>query len=114
MNLEEALRTRRSIRRYTPRDVPEALLRELLDLARHAPSSMDGQPCVLVAVKDPGRKRRIAALKNAHCPPAKSAFRADFLARAPVVVAVCVERARAHDRVHARSSKRSCAPISAS
>jgi nitroreductase len=98
MSPEEVLRTRRSIRRYEPRAVPERLILELLDLARHAPSSMDGQPWAFVVVKDAERKRRMAALKNAHCPPAKSAFPADFLEAAPVVVVVCVERARAHQR----------------
>ena len=98
MTPDELLRTRRSIRRYQPRDVPEATLRGILDLARHAPSSMDGQPCSFVVVRDAERKRRLAAIKNAHCPPDKSAFAADFVADAPVVVAVCVERSRSHER----------------
>jgi len=98
MTPDELLRTRRSIRRYQPHEVPEATLREILDLARHAPSSMDGQPCSFVVVRDVERKRRLAAIKNAHCPPEKSAFAADFVADAPVVVAVCVERSRSNER----------------
>jgi len=99
VNLDEGLRGRRSIRRYAERDVSDALLREVLDLARHAPSSMDDQPCCFVAIRAGDSKRRIAAAKNAHSPPDKRAFPADFVSDAPVVVAVCVERARAHGRV---------------
>ena len=99
MTLQDALRTRRSIRRYDGRAIPDDLLREVLNLARHAPSSMDGQPCCFVAVRDSGIKARIVALKNAACPPAKSAFPADFLLDAPVVVVVCVDRRMAHDRL---------------
>lgn len=98
MNLDDALRGRRSIRRYAPRAVPEAVVREILDLARQAPSSMDGQPCCFVVVRSRETLRRIAAAKNAHCPPDKRAFPADFVAEAPLVVAVCVERERAHGR----------------
>jgi nitroreductase len=99
MTLQQALRTRRSIRRYDGRAVSDDLLDEVLDLARHAPSSMDGQPCCFVVVRDSGIKARIVDLKNAACPPGKRAFPADFLRDAPVVVAVCVDRRKAHDRL---------------
>lgn len=99
MNASECMRGRRSIRRYQPRDVPEGVVRELLDLARHAPSSMNGQPCCFIVVRDPETKRRLADSKNRHAAAEKRAYRADFLVSAPLVVAVCVERGRAHDRV---------------
>jgi nitroreductase len=99
VTLQDAVRTRRSIRRYDDRSVPDELLVEVLDLARHAPSSMDGQPCCFVVVRDSGLKARIVALKNAACPPGKRGFPADFLLDAPVVVAVCVDRRTAHDRL---------------
>jgi nitroreductase len=98
MNGQVNLRTRRSIRQYEPRTVPDAVLTEVLDLARCAPSSMDGQPCCFVVIRHPETKRRIADLKNAACPPEKRAFPADFLAEAPVVVAVCIDRTRANER----------------
>jgi nitroreductase len=97
--LDEAMRGRRSIRRYAEREVPDSLVRELLDLSRHAPSSMDGQPWVFVVIRSDETKRKRAALKNAHCAVEKqAAFPADFLSAAPVIVAVCVERGRSHDR----------------
>ena len=99
MTLTTDLRGRRSIRRYDARPVPDDLVREVIDLARHAPSSMDGQPCCFIVLRDTETKRRIAAIKNAACPPEKTAFPADFLIEAPVVIAVCVDRTRAHDRL---------------
>jgi nitroreductase len=98
MTLDQLLRSRRSIRSYQPREVGDALITEILDLARYAPSSMNSQPCCFVVIRNADAKRRLALLKNAYCPREKRAYAADFLATAPVVVAVCVEKGRAHDR----------------
>ena len=96
--VDRIIRSRRSIRRYQPDDVPDALVRELLDLARHAPSSMDGQPWRFVLVRHAHTKRELARIKNAYCPPDKKAFAADFLGTAPVIVVVCVDSGRSYDR----------------
>jgi nitroreductase len=40
----EAARTRRSIRAYTPEPVPRDVLREIVEVARHAPSGSNIQP----------------------------------------------------------------------
>ena len=99
MTLAEIIRTRRSIRCYQERAVPDALVLEILDLARHAPSSMNDQPWCFVVIRSSQTKRRLAAAKNAHCPSEKgAAYPADFLATAPVVIAVCVDQRRAHER----------------
>lgn len=97
--MDEVLRGRRSVRRYAPRGVPDALVREILDLARHAPSSMGAQPWCFVVVRSPAALERLAAIKDAWCAADKrEAYPAGFLAEAPVVVVVCVERDRAHGR----------------
>jgi nitroreductase len=98
MRLDEAILTRRSIRRYENRDVPDRVVTDLLDLCRRAPSSMNGQPWCFIVVRDRETKRRLAEVKNAHCPVDKNAYSSDFLAAAPVIVVIGVERARAHDR----------------
>src|SRR5690349_20493630 len=41
---DEALRTRRSVRKFLPTPVPEATVRELLALAARAPSGSNIQP----------------------------------------------------------------------
>lgn len=98
MNVDETIRTRRSIRQFDRRKVSTELVEELLDLVRHTPSSMNGQPWTFVVVRDPIVKQRIAEAKNADCPTFKAAFTSDFLTQAPVVVVICVERKRSFDR----------------
>jgi nitroreductase len=89
---------RRSARHYQPRSVPDHLIRELIDLARRAPSSMDGQPWIFIVIRAAATRQRLAKIKNDYCPPEKRSYPADFVAEAPVVVAVCVEKSRAFDR----------------
>ena len=95
--LEDAIRNRRSIRKYRNRPVPDAIIRRLLDLSRHAPSSMNGQPGHFVIVRNSTTKKALAEIKSRYCPPEKRAYRADFLKEATILV-VCVEKERSHDR----------------
>ena len=44
MDFEEVIRGRRSIRGYQDRPVPTAVLKEIIELANRAPSSMNTQP----------------------------------------------------------------------
>jgi nitroreductase len=98
VEFDDAIRRRRSIRRFQPRALSAAAVEELLDLARHAPSSMNGQPWRFIVVRQPEVKAALARIKNRYCPPEKREYAADFLAAAPVIVAVCVEGPRAWNR----------------
>ncbi|MCQ4272097.1 nitroreductase family protein [Pseudomonas kuykendallii] len=62
MNVSDAIRQRTSIRAFTPTAVPEALLRELLDVARHAPSGGNLQPWKVIAVAGDERRAVIDAV----------------------------------------------------
>jgi len=97
-SFDKVVATRRSIRVYDRREVSDSVVREILDLARHAPTSMNGQACCFLVIRDPATKRRLAEIKNLHSPPEKRSYPADYLADAPVIVAVCVERARSFGR----------------
>lgn len=99
MQLETAIRLRRSVRKYAERKVSRTTVRKLLDLARRAPSSLGGEPWHFLEIRDLALKRELGTIKNKHCPPAKRAFRADFLASVPVIVLVCVDRRRSHGRI---------------
>lgn len=44
MQFEDLVRTRRSVRGYLPKPVPRAVIEEIIDVARGAPSSMNSQP----------------------------------------------------------------------
>lgn len=99
MELETALRSRRSIRKYLSAHVPDDLIKDLLDLSRHAPSSMNGQPCSFIVVRDQVIRNRLADIKDGYCPPEKKHYPAGMLRSAPVVIIVCVDRLTAHERV---------------
>lgn len=58
MEILDALRQRRSINFFEPgKEIPEAKLRELFEIANLSPSSFNLQPWKVIAVKDAGRKK---------------------------------------------------------
>lgn len=78
--------------------MPDTVVTDLIDLARHSPSSLNGQPWHFIVVHDAAIKADLVAIKNRFCPPAKRAYPADFLQQAPVIVVVCVDRERSFGR----------------
>jgi nitroreductase len=98
MDMDKTIRGRRSVRKYRKEDVAGPLIDEILDLARHAPSSMNGQPWHFIVIRDEATKRRLVEIKNRHCPIEKQAYRADFLLHAPVIIVVCVDQGDSYDR----------------
>ncbi len=98
MELDEAIRGRRSIRRYAQREIEASVVREILDLGRHAPSSMNGQPWIYTIIRDHETKRKLSDIKNQYCPVEKQEFQADFIQAAPVILVVCVDLGASHDR----------------
>lgn len=57
--LRDELRLRRSIRRFSPDPVPEAVITAAIEAAASAPSGANMQPWTFVVVRDPQTKRRI-------------------------------------------------------
>ncbi len=98
MEFDEVVGRRRSVRRFSGADVPDDLLKSLIECALRAPSSMNGQPWRFIVVRSAETKRLLAQTKDKFCPPGKQEYPAGFLRDAPVVVVTCVERARAFDR----------------
>lgn len=98
MEFEQVVRTRRTIRSFSEAPVPDEVVRQLIDCAVQAPSSMDGQPWYFIVVRDQGTKQRLAAIKDKHCPPEKRRFPAGFLTRAPLLIVTCVDQAKSFDR----------------
>ena len=50
MDIEEAIKARKSIRKYKPDPVPKKILREILQIAQRAPSAMNTQPWEFVVI----------------------------------------------------------------
>lgn len=92
MDVLEAIRKRRSIRRYRPDPVPEHVLKDILECARLAPSAGNRQPWVFVVVKDEMVKNKLVEASGNQV----------ALAQAPVAIVVCadpeVSGARYEDR----------------
>jgi len=82
MDCLEALKTRRSVRRYKPDMIPEQDLLEIMDAGRLAPTAGNFQPWEFIIARD---KETIAALREA------TYNRQELFATAPVVIAVCAD-----------------------
>jgi len=67
MDVFQAVTTRRSIRKFTPQAVPEALIREILEAARWSPSWGNTQSWEIVAVSgEPLERIRMANRQRIH------------------------------------------------
>lgn len=79
MELLEAMKSRRSVRKYQPTPVPEEILKEVLSAARMAPSGANAQAWKFIIVTDEELKRRLVQACNGQ----------KFIAEAPVVIVGC-------------------------
>lgn len=70
MNVDEAIKSRISIRAFKTDPVPEAIVREILDVARYAPSGGNLQPWKVIAVAGAERDA-VVALAQANLPGAE-------------------------------------------
>ncbi len=82
MKVFDAIMTRRSIRAWKPKDVPDDLITRLIDAAIHAPSSHNSQPWHFIIIRDKSVKQKIAESR-----PEGNRWEAD----APVLISVCVD-----------------------
>ncbi len=60
MDVREAIRTRRSIRRFKATRISDDLIHSLVDSARHAPSGNNTQPWEFIIVRDKRVKEQLA------------------------------------------------------
>ena len=98
MELFEAIRGRRSVRRFQEKDVPQELITQLIDAARWAPSAGNLQPWEFVVVRDPELKKALA----------RAALNQMFIAQAPVVIVVCADEIRSGSVYGPRGSTLYC------
>ena len=64
METLEAIRTKRSIRRFTDDPVPEETIRQILNAGRHAQSSKNEQPWTFILIQDKERLKVVSACGN--------------------------------------------------
>ncbi len=98
MDLLEAIRTRRSIRKYAGTPVEDDKLRSVLEAVRMAPSWANMQCWRLVVVTDKAVKERISGLSYVESFFAPRGYKANpsrkALAEAPVVIVLCADPAQ--------------------
>jgi nitroreductase len=70
MNVTDALRARISVRAFKTDPIPEATIREIIDVARYAPSGGNLQPWKVIAVAG-GERDAVCALAKANLPGAE-------------------------------------------
>lgn len=78
MDALEAIAARRSVRHFKPEPVSQALLRQIVDAGRLAPTARNDQPWEFVVVTDAETRRQIADLSD----------HGKFIAEAPVCIVV--------------------------
>jgi len=79
MHFEDTLRGRRSIRRYKDKKVPMSVVGEILDLAKHTPSSGNLQNWRFVVVTDPEKREELA----------QASLEQYWMVEAPVHIVIC-------------------------
>ncbi len=79
MNIHELVAYRRSVRTWADRDVDTALITQILETARLAPSARNGQEWHVVVVRDDDARRRLG----------EECAGQPFVGEAPVVLVVC-------------------------
>ena len=98
MDIFEAIRTRRSIRKYQDRPVENEKLQAVLEAVRMAPSWANMQCWRLVVVKDKFRKEKISELSYVESFFAPKGYKSNpsmkALAAAPVVIVLCADTAQ--------------------
>jgi len=81
MDVYEAISTRKSVRAFEDKDVPEKIILRLLEAARLAPSASNRQEWRFVVVRDAATRKQLA----------EAAMGQRFVGEAPVVLACCAE-----------------------
>lgn len=98
MDVLEAIRRRRSIRRFKKDPIPEEHLKIILEAAIWAPSAGNLQPWEFIIIKSQEKKRAIA----------KAALNQFFIAEAPIVIVVCANVMRTASVYGERGAKLYC------
>jgi len=87
MHFEDTIRGRRSIRRYKDKNVPLSMVGEIIDLAKHAPSSGNLQNWRFIIVTDSEMRHQLA----------EASLEQYWMVEAPVHIVVCNDYKKVKD-----------------
>lgn len=81
MDVYTAISTRKSVRAFEDREVPEEVLSRIFEAVRLAPSAANRQEWRFVVVRDPETRKRLVSAANGQ----------KFVGEAPIALACCAE-----------------------
>ncbi len=94
----DAIKERRSIRKFEKRDIPDATIGRLLESAHLAPSAGNLEPWKFVVVKQDELKEKLS----------QAAYSQESLSSAPVCIVVCAEPGRSAAKYGERGANLYC------
>ncbi len=94
----EAIYSRRSVRDYTAEPVAKELIYEIIQAGTWAPSGLNNQPWRFVIVQDPEKREALAQLTRY----------GEIIRRAPVVIAVFVDKEAMYHEVKDHQAMGAC------
>lgn len=89
MEVLEAIASRRSIRKYSPQQVPDEIINQILEAGRLAPSASNLQTWKFKVVTEPGIRKSLR----------EAAYNQRFVEEAPVVIVACADLEALRDRL---------------
>ncbi len=98
MELTEAIKGRRSIRKYRNQPISDEIITQLIEAATYAPSAGNIQPWHFIIAKNPAVKEQLA----------EAAYHQAQVEQAPVVIVVCADENQAKPRYGKRGTTLYC------
>ncbi|MFW9855187.1 MAG: nitroreductase family protein [Candidatus Thorarchaeota archaeon] len=93
MDVETAIKTRRAIRLFDDKPIPIEIVTKILEAGRLAPSSKNSQPVRMIVIRDKNKLKDVS----------KMTYSGDFIADAPMAIAIITEDAKLPDVDAARA-----------
>jgi nitroreductase len=101
MDFFELIKTRQSVRRYTPKPIEPEKIQRLIEVVRLSPSASNSQPWNLIIVDDPALKEKVA---RATFDPIVTFNR--FTVEAPVIAVLVINKPRIITQIAVSITKR--------
>jgi Nitroreductase len=98
MDLYEAIRNRRSIRKYKDRKIDDEIINKIIEAGVWAPSAGNLQSWEVIVIKDPEMKSQLSV----------ACYIRDFIAEAPVVLVICAYKQKSSDTYGKRGQNLYC------
>ena len=95
METFDCIKSRKSVRKYDKKDVPNEIIGQIIFAGTQAPSAGNMQPWVFIVVKDEKIKKELSV----------AALRQDYVSKAPVVIVVAADTEKSGDKYGERGKK---------